>query len=365
MKIGVLTYHHAKHSFGASLQTFATIRVLEKLGYNVELINYENAYEQAEIKDRGVSFNIRILMHINKAIRMYLYNGRKDPYLNSANLDKIYGCVSKTVYRNAAEMRDLDFDVMLVGSDQVWNPHITGNLDKVFLLMFGHAKRRISYASSMGSYILNEYEREIFREALVQFSSISVREVHAKEQLQQLVEKDIKIVADPTLLMTREEWHSALNINENSERDQPYILTYFIGGNLASYWDDVKKYVSELKLPIWNIQSHSRKNSYVDKAILGATLGDIVSLISNATLIITDSFHGTAFSINFQKQFVSLPNKNNPIRIIELLKLFGISDRINISERKALIRINYDEVTKRLELLRSTSLLWLKKAIEI
>lgn len=365
MKIGVVTFHHAKHSYGASLQAFATVRVLRNMGYDVELISYENAYEQASIKDHGVSVKKKFILYLNKMARMYLYNGRKDPYLKSENLDHIYGCVTNKVYSNVAQMQGLYYDVLLVGSDQVWNPEVTGYLDDVFLLMFGKAKRRVSYASSMGSHRLNGYERSLFKKGLDMFTSISVREAYAKEQLQPLVDRNIKVVADPTLLMTKEEWRNEFAINENSERgSQPYILTYFVGGNLTSYWNDVKKYVDELKLPLWNIQSHSKKRGNVDRVIYAATLDEILSLLSNAALIITDSFHGTAFSINFQRQFVALLNKKNPVRVIDLLKSVGLSNRINIDTKHVMDNINFEEVTEQLASIRDDSIQWLKNAVE-
>jgi hypothetical protein len=362
MKIGVITFHHAKNSYGASLQALATIRVLRSIGHEAELINYENRYEQAEIKGNRVPLKRRVSLYLSLITRLYLFGGWKNPYRHRENHDKMYKYITKERYTEIGQMHNLHYDVLLAGSDQIWNPEVTKELDKAFLLKFGQAKKRISYASSMGSYKLNKSDKKEFELALKSFNAISVREEHARGQLLGCTDKNIKVVLDPTLLLNKEMWEDEFKI-DNKEYP-PYILTYFVAGNLDSYWNHIESYVEAMQMPIWNIQSHAKKSKHAQRIIYCVPLSKIVSLHRNASLIITDSFHGTAFSINFHKKFVAIKNKKNPVRVANLLELLKLSDRLCIAPQKILDEIDYMKVDTSLNALRQDSLGWLNKALQ-
>ena len=114
---------------------------------------------------------------------------------------------------------------------------------------------------------------------------------------------------------------------------------------------------------MWNVQSHSRKVSGVDRVIQAPTVGEFLRLIKNADLIITNSFHGVAFSINFNKAFVPLLNAKNPARVQNLLQKLELSELIGVSPDKALDFIQYEAVNKRLEMLREESVKWFEDAV--
>lgn len=365
MKIGVVTFHHARHSYGATLQSYATVKALRQLGCEAELINYENEYEQTEIKCRDKSVKRRIFMHLSSIVRMYLFNGWRDPYRDNRQFDALYGQTAKRPYKTIEEMKGLTYDVLLVGSDQVWNPEVTGGLDDVYLLEFGKAKKRISYASSMGSHRLSREELSRFKKALASFSAVSVREDFAKNQLQEITGHDIRVVVDPTLLLAEEDWRETFQLQPGPMHGRPYILTYFVGGNIDTYQPVVKEYADVMELPIWNIQAHSKRYQNVERPIFGITVEELLRYIDQADLVITDSFHGTVFSLIFKKKFVSLPNRGNPVRVRNLLRMAGVEARSSIAPKDVKTEIDYDNVTRRLTTKREESLEWLSEAVGV
>ena len=364
MKIGIATIHHAKFSYGACLQAVAMCRVCEKFANTVEIINYENKYEQNELKYKGKTFVQKIKQILNYYARFYLFGMWKNPYRDPKKLDSLYGCVTSK-YHSVDEMKNLKYDLLVCGSDQIWNPEIMGEFDPFFMLDFGVAGRRISYAASMGSYVPSNTEKKQLQYYLRKFDSISVREIHAKDQLQSLTDNEIKVVVDPTLLLTGNEWRKIFSPPANHEKNanSRYILCFFVWNGISSYIDDVRRYADALNLPIWNIQSHSRKVRGVDRVIQVPSVQEFLELIDSAELIITNSFHGIAFSINYKKNFVPLLNKKNPARVQNLLSELELSNLIEIEPEKCMSCINYDKVQPLLDRLREDSLQWLKQAI--
>lgn len=364
MKIGIATIHHAKFSYGAYLQAMAMVKLCRNFSNDVEIINYENVYEQTELKTKNVSFLKKIKQYTNFYTRMYLYNMKKNLYRDSTKLDSLYGCVTKKYY-SVFELRDLRYDVLVCGSDQIWNPEIMGEIDPFFLLDFGKAKRRVSYAASMGSYEINDREKVLFSGYLKNFTAISVREEHAKKQLQGLTNKKIQVVSDPTLLLSRADWEACFPDELScKKKDGPkYILCFFVWNGISKYMEDVKKYAKELNLPIWNIQAHSKKIKGVDQVIQAPTVGEFLRFIDNAELIITNSFHGVAFSLNLNKNFIPILNMKNPERVKNLLNNLELEQLIDAEPKEVMHMIDYDQVNFRMRQLRDKSYQWLKNAI--
>lgn len=363
MKIGIVTIQHAKYSYGAILQALATNIICQRYSDEVDIINYENYYEQKGIKSIGSGIINRIKRSLNYYCRMYIYGGYKNPYIDSRNIDAIYPSITARCYTSIQEMNNLDYDILITGSDQVWNPVITGGLDPVYFLNFANPRKKISYASSMGSYILKDAEKTTVRNYLSSYYGVSVRENFAKDQLSVLYDKEIKVVLDPTLLLDKNQWLDYFKIKPQNKVEK-YILTFFVTSGIDSYWSDIEQYADYYKLPIWNIQSHNHKSSHVDKVISTPKVDDFLALIENAEVIITNSFHGTAFAINFNKEFVPVLARKNPQRVVNLLEELGLSNRINISEVELNHPIDYDSVNKRLEELRSDSINWLENNIK-
>lgn len=360
-KIGIITIH-TDFNYGAVLQAIATQKVFEINGYDAEIIDYRNKFidQQSKLMYKQ---NNKFKGYFITLIRNTIF-GRYFYYKKAIkNLDK-YRKKSNIRYYSIEDLKDVKYDILVVGSDQLWNPIISNGIDPVFLLNFGKAKKKISLATSMGSYNLNESDKEIFKNLLKDFNSISVREKHAIDQLQPLVSQKIKEVLDPTLLLDKNIWledyakeSKYCNINEK------YILTYFVGGKKSKYKSKVMEYSKKLGIPVWSIQYSNYNWKETDKKILGASVIDFIALIKNASLVLTDSFHGVAFSVNLEKNFVALTNRQNPIRVREFLKKMNLNDRIDMNSDNY-HEVDYQKVNDKLIAMRNDSLDWIFKAIK-
>lgn len=363
-KVGIITFHNSR-SYGACLQAIATVYMIRNMGYQAEVIDYVNLFEQKRYKADLDNF-IVAMKYIRWKIKTWL--SRDEYWLQRAfgNTKQLYSdAISSEHYTKIEELSNLKYDVLLVGSDQVWNSQITEKLDTVFLLDFGQSPKRISYASSMGSHRIEPNEEKLFRHCLKRFSFISVREKFAMEELRRILDIDVEIVLDPTLLLTKEQWTDyILQVSERIPVPQePYILTFFVGKNISFYREQVFQIKEKKQLPVYNIQTNKRKYISVDRVLAGVTCGEFVQWIQNAAYIITDSFHGTAFSLLYQKQFTSISNTVNPIRVKELLESVGLQERLD-SPQNCDREIEYHAVNKKLNELRSRSIKWLQTALE-
>ena len=289
----------------------------------------------------------------------------KKKYYNKGfkNVENYYHLTERCATK-IEQVQDMKYDILIAGSDQIWNPLITGGIDPVFLLQFGKAERRISVASSVGSKEPTETEKNIFKEAFKKFSYISVREQYAKKCLQDLTDKKIKVLMDPTFLFNKKEWVDLLGKKSKAfDIKEKYILTYFISSKKSSYQDRVLEYSKKFNCPVWSIQFTNYTWKVTNKKIMGASIEDFIALFMNAQLILTDSFHGTAFSINLNRNFVPFKHSENPLRIVNLLQNLGIAERLDMPA-EGYKEINYDEVNNKLEVLREDSKEWLLNAVE-
>lgn len=359
-RIGIITIH-TDFNYGAVLQAIASQRLFEIKGYDSEIIDYENPViaQQSNLlyKQDG-----RYIGYIKTFVRNTLF-GRYWYYKKAIkDLDQ-YRKKSVKQYHTVEELNDCPYDVLIAGSDQLWNPVISRGLDPVFLLQFSQGKKKVSFSTSMGSRPLLEEEKEVLKKALSDFSKISVRENFAREQLMELVDKDIKVTLDPTLLLGRDIWwNDYASKSKYANKNENYILTYFVGGNKEQYRPVIAQYAKKMNMKVRTIQYSNYTWKESNEKILGASIVDFIALIANADLVITDSFHGVAFSVNMGSNFIAIANKANPVRVKEFLQKVGLEDRINM-DVDDFIEVDYDKVYPKLNDLREDSINWILNAI--
>ena len=360
-RIGVLTFHKSD-SYGACLQAYATVEFLNQQGYAAEAVDYTNQYEQ-RFRKLFYSENGKISGFFSSVVKNIFFH--KNYYRKKAfgNMEH-YCAISKEKYVNYRELDNATYDVLVVGSDQVWNRNITNGLDEAFLLLHGKAAQRMSISSSMGSITLTDEEKKMFKKAFEKFTAISVREDFAKAQLLETTNKAIKVLMDPTFLLEKEDWIQKLvqKSNRYGNIKEKYILTFFLSPD-ETYKAKMKRLTDKLKLPVWSIQAIGIKRIESDRIILGATVADFLALIANAEVVVTDSFHGTAMSINLGKNFVAFKNKGNPVRVMALLDTLGLSNRLDMNEEEY-CPVDYGKVQGVLKPLREDSKKWIVHAIE-
>lgn len=324
-EILLITYHNAL-SYGACLQTIATVKVLEQYGHCVTVIDFQNEYEARQKKLSFFKYGSAKEIVTSCVKRIFFHY---DKYKKRAFEDVIkHYKMTEQKYSSIEEMHSLRAEIFVVGSDQVWNSKISGILEKAFLLDFGIAQKRISFSSSMGNYVFTEEEKEYVSKRLNEFTTIGVRENYTKNQIETLTNKEIHVMLDPTLMTTNSEWKNFYKKNNMKIKEEKYILAFVICNHKEDISEIYKYYKTEMKLPVLKIMLNTYKNKGVDKVIAGPTVEEYIQLIDNAELVITDSFHGLAFSINMETPFVLVPVENGSVRMFELLKNTQLESRI-------------------------------------
>lgn len=360
-KIGIVTIH-TDFNYGAVLQAYATEKFIELNGYDVEIIDYENPHISEQSKLVYKQGN-KIRGYLITLVRNTIFGRYRYFKMATKDLD-LWRKKSNRKYSSLGDLSETDYDVLIAGSDQIWNPEISQGLDPAFFLQFGNPQKRISVATSLGSYVLKDSEKKYVQTALNTFSDISVREKFAKTQIIGLVNKDVKVLLDPTFLLSKKEWWETLAKNSKyAEIKSKYILTYFVGSNKGKYRSSVADYAGKLNLPVWTIQYSNYTWKESTKKILGASIVDFVALIGNAALVITDSYHGVAFSVNMEKNFVALTNDANPVRVRELLQTLNLEERMDMDPKKH-SEIDYSKVSPIVNSLRIDSANWVLNALK-
>ena len=363
MNIRITTFQRA-HNYGALLQVYALQEFLKKY-YNVKIIDYENKrmnlqYNPNKIKRPTLKWTIKnfieILLYRNKMITRY------NNFNNFIN--------NKLILTNKINhIKDIDLDkvdVLITGSDQVWNWKLTNGLDDIYFLNFGNTIKRISYAASLGNSKINEDYKKEFKEKISKIDKISVREESGKKAINEIVpNKEIEVVLDPTLLLKKAEWE---NFSSNSKNEKnKYILAYIVEKNSEQI-----KIVNHLSKKTGLKVIHFEKRNFYNNSLKSAYTAnpqEFVELIRNAEYIVTTSFHATVFSIIFNKKFWVVPHKSTGSRVTDLLKKLEISNRAlytydEFNNRNYDEEIDYEKVNKILEKEREKSINWLIDAIE-
>lgn len=343
-KVGIITIVNV-NNYGAELQAFATFRKLQLMGYNAEIINYLY-YKDWRYIDSKMSRSFNSMSIKSKIIYFAKYR------VASFVLNKILPLICKDVKQRIANfnsfhqhntrfsklyksMKDLYtdtpiYDVYMVGSDQVWNPNASSSIEPYFLTFAPHSALTVSYASSFGvSKIENNSIANRIKLGLSSIKTISVRESSGVNLVKELTGRTAQLVCDPTLLLNKSEW--TMFMKPVSNMPQRYVLIYQLSES-----DAIVKLATRIgkqeQIPVYRICKRAFKVKK-DKGvvnILNAGPSEFLSLITNASFIITNSFHGTAFSINFDVPFytvVSAKKKNNN-RMESLLDYVGLGKRI-------------------------------------
>lgn len=362
MKKAAFITIHVGANFGSVLQSIATAKIIESLGKDPLLINY--------IPER-VTYR-RFFKKMFSGLVPFIKNLVFLP--NSIRNKHIYGSYLKRYCPMSAPIYDRDdfarkcpvADFYITGSDQVWNSkHNEGFNDRYYFAQTPDNAIRISFASSIGETELSEEHMTRIKSLLSRYKAISVREESARQLIQSMGLKAIHLL-DPTFLLNKDEWQSYMSSRKVKEE---YLLIYTpyntVGKN--DIYDAARKIAKKMNLKIVTFSWDWRKERMADRTITYATPGDFLSLMHHATYVVTNSFHGTAFSINLNKQFcVFLPSAFST-RITSIIKLCGLEHRMIVDKfelDKLQKIIDYSKVNDILNKERAKSIDFLKNAFE-
>ncbi|MBQ8361085.1 MAG: polysaccharide pyruvyl transferase family protein [Bacteroidaceae bacterium] len=389
MKIGIVTYVKCDN-YGAELQAYAMQYIFRKLGYDAELVNLEKREKDLtssasaiipaiinRFKVYGWKAPFKILKLVGdvierkKASKLYAEEERNKHKLftdffenNIAHSEKFY--TLESVYTD-----DMPYNVFVAGSDQIWNYMHTDNLD-VYFLMFANRfnAKKISYAASISVPDIPSRLHADYKKYLENLDSVAVRELRGKELVEKYSNKTAEVVLDPTLLVTKEEWKC--NVANEIRKGEKYVLIYTLSGSF--YIRDLAKSIAQRISPnckVINIKPNFKKENPNDgiEHLYNVGPKEWVGLLMNAAYIVTDSFHGTAFSINFNIPFTTLvnPTSNMNSRVMSILTITGLQNRIIYDDDSHLepqsLDVDFSPVNKIIENWRTKSVDYIHKAL--
>ena len=355
MKIGILTFHYA-NNYGAVLQAYGLQEVLKSMGHQVEFVDYRNPLIEKRMKYFSLKHHsplhvcLRLLKNFKVlSRRQKVFNEFRNKHLT----------ISSPISSNT--LSTVDYDLLIVGSDQIWNPCLTGGLDSVYWGNCSGDIPTIAYAASSND--LSSFSSEIIRligKYAENFKALGVRE----NRLQNFLKDEFKIHSSVVLVPTLLAGYKVFNkITAPQLFDEPYLLVYCVEHESIQLRDIAIKVAQEKKLKLIIIGS-TNKSFWKDATIITPTISQYLSLIKYANFVVSLSFHGTVFSVIFNKEFYSVEG-GNMARVETLLKPLNLINRI-VPDVSAIhyIPINYNPINDTLRKMQDESRHFLVSNIE-
>lgn len=371
MKVGILTFQNA-NNYGAALQAFALCSTVRKLGYNAELIDYKNPSVTEYENPRLPHLSETITNPVGSVFRLATakaFSCRKKAFDSFNEKYELIGPPIET-------QTDIEneYDVVIVGSDQVWNPAITGGDMTYFLSQVDSSHtRKVAYAASFGYESFPSDLAKQCGEALVDFDCIGVRETEGSILAKTLSGVNSSVVLDPTLLFRKTDWETVIasgsirkSILELAEQDQGYLFVY-IAAERSKTISFAKRVAKQMNLSIVLVCGYRGIPLICcGKDVSFVSLEEFLFLIQHANLIVTSSFHGYALALALEKEvYFSLVDGGNTknSRLLSLARITKTEDR-EIINQAPLCPIDYFAVSKRIEAERQQSLSFLQRGLE-
>lgn len=352
-QVGILTFHCADNC-GAMLQAYGLKQYLKEKKVNAEIIDYRPFFMTGRhwwipyVPTGSILYRLKYGIYgwknNLKKERLFFKKRRnmkrfRTEYLIEKGQRKLFF---------TCQMKHLPYQYYLVGSDQIWNPDITCGLRKAYFGDFENREKEkvIAYAASLGSASLSEeYDKE-FSEKLKHVDSISVRESGAIPYIKRFCTREVAAVPDPVFLLNKRKWQEIEKLPE----EEGYIFLYVTESN-----DKLLRYVKKLSkkcglsiIKMGNGTEPEEEGFSVDDT---AGPSEFLGYIHKAGYIITNSFHGIAFSIIYQKKFAAFQHSSVGERITNVLKYYGLENRLYQDNKNVKIddAINWGEIERKTE----------------
>ena len=331
MNTGLITFHFV-NNFGGALQCYALQRTLkDKCGTEVTVIDYRNWFIRLTdfIRMFPVSDNREEISSGLRTFKARIGRRRKFAAFNRKNMT-----LSRAYYSSAAiSASELGCDRYICGSDQIWNPILTGGFVPAYFLSFVKDPAiKASYAPSFGTSRWKAFMFLPVKRWIASLRCLSVREAEGKNMLKRLTGRNSEQLIDPTFLLTKEEW---AEVAEDPGIKGRYILLYIMQRDETVY-SYVRKIKKKLGIPVVEISRYGYKPEFVDRTLIDVGPGEFLGLFMNAEFICTNSYHGLVFSLVFEKEFCLVPSKKFRGRIYNLLKLLDIYIQPNLDTEEEL-----------------------------
>lgn len=370
-KIGIATLYTG-FNFGSSLQAYAVKTLVEELGYEAEIWKVKGSI----IKGRDIrlgklfamAFRMMVVKNGLKQLKNYqngyakkIGDGSKERFVQFSNEFLPIKTLSYSKMQKLAKTQE--YKAFICGSDQIWSG-TTLYIDPFYYLQFAPQEKRVALAPSFGKDTIPDYNQKKIKKYISQIPHKSVREMSGVKIINELTGEDVPALLDPTLLLDKNMWIDSFNVN--STMKEPYMIAYFLDKPSEKATRHILEIAEKYNLKILNMP--------YDFLMSGELIQEIgpcefLSFVANARLVCTDSFHGTAFSLNFNIPFYTYERnyglaEKQSTRIYSVLQKMELLDRYEPKETENCFKMNFDKVNAVLELERKKARNYLKESIE-
>jgi len=346
-KVSVITMHRI-YNYGSVLQTYATQKLFEDKGFDCEIVDYISPYRAKKPLFLEYPPSLK-----GKKLKKAVYYTAKVPSFilkdhTFGSFIKKYLHLSKQQYITNEDILKAppQADIYVSGSDQVWNSKYNHGVDKSYYLNYAPPSApKYAFVSSFGKTSLEQDEMDAVRPMLSDYKKLSVREDSAVQILSEMGIPS-ECLIDPTLQIDRTHWQSLASKRLVKEK---YLLLFLLYNEDNGATEYAQKIAKEKGLKVVKLSWEIKKAKGIDRLFTHRKPQDFLSLFQYADFIVTNSFHGTAFSINLNKQFIFVPRSEFNGRIESLLRLFHLENRkVTASDELTVVHqtIDYDPVNE-------------------
>lgn len=366
-KIGILTFHNS-YNCGSMLETYAMLQMVKKFS-DAQIINYSSKGQQELYsvfqKNNSLKKIIKNLLIFPHFKRVMLNNKKYEEFKNN------FFQLSDVV--NEERINDKNYYAVIAGSDQIWNVTID-DFNEVYLLGWVKNAKRIAYAPSFGAKNPMMYykDKEYFIKMLKKFDSLSIREKNGQYWIKNMININVPILLDPTLLLDSSDYDKLIDKSFNPKHKYIFFYSPSFNRKICKYvYKIAKKY--KLEVITWSTKSYYIKLIKQFGFILPPYESPSIylNLIKNAELVITTSYHGTIFSTIYNKKFITVKNGGmygDDDRVITLLEQLNMMERLIPYEFDDnfdyLAPIDYSNYNKSIKALKEKSIKYLQKSLE-
>lgn len=379
MRVGIVTIYHRNYNHGGLLQAFALQQVIEQMGYYCEVLTFDSPM-LSRLRQRLTHYTPRQVYNVfsSKIKNRFLSSSEKREIMRSRKqaFEDFESTIRHSSYIKTGRFAEkaLDYDVVVCGSDQVWNPAWWNSI-RLLEGFDGSDVKKVSYAASIGRTSLSNKDSQRLKRSLSDFKHVSVREQSAVDLVQSICggEFTVTLTLDPTLLLDRSEWLSLLNVTEELRIPiEPYAFIYMVDKQ-NSYTRRAIQICEEsgMKSVVVSGKDYIEFKSENVTVLNDCKPSEWVKLIDRAEVVLTDSFHGTAFSVNFNKPFWCFRRPHSSIvsddRQEGFLRRMGLEKRIiepsKINTLRAEDDIEFTKSNAKLQSDKKASLEYLAESI--
>lgn len=378
MRVGIITTFR-QPNWGSVLQAYALEKVIEQMNYDVEVIDYK--YPNEFHWKRGIKWGknpdtLKAKLHKIKVYFLCMLKLRSKPMMELLN---------SFIKKNMKLSRQIDsyeslhenppiYDIYVSGSDQIWNPNtMFGDMSYMFDFV-PNGNKKISYASSFSCLSIPNSLKDIYKINLSTYSALSVRENNGRNIIRQLIGRDAKVVLDPTLLLSKEHWEKLAEKAKKTDLPKSYILCYMLAYTFSAdkpmgkLLEMVQRKYNMPVIALKTMPQSFHGDIFQLPVSYSKGIEEFLYLINNASIVVSSSFHGTAFSLNLGKPLIAMGAMNEDDRVLSLLKNLGMKNQFVYAEKLQESSINpfYDveNAQKKMKELRLDSLSFLRNSLK-